>query len=257
MRSKKLIFLNNFDIISFSFSLDDQNNNIFWLLNNSFLYNIGSEIASVIYISNLKGSGFSNISYNNFERNFILGKTGSVIFLQSPGLISITNSNFSKNKGVMGSCIYYMEENSCKFTLLKNIFSKNTAVLGGGALFLDKDFDHSEYLQNNLFQNNYAMFGKDITTRPFAISWENRRNFPERIIPGKTPVYLSFSLLDYFGNHYLSYSSGNAAIVLDFKFVKSSKTHIIGEVVVPIINGKKKYKIKSYNLLKDPLHSKN
>ena len=59
----------------------------------------------------------TSLDNNNFFNNSIIQKnaknSGSVIYLENPGNISITNSIFSRNIGMFGTCLFYSETSLC------------------------------------------------------------------------------------------------------------------------------------------------
>lgn len=75
----------------------------------SFDQNVAWENGAALFID---GSSKTIIEYCNFTNNSILQNDqnlGSVLFLNNPGNISITFSNFENNEGILGACIYYSE----------------------------------------------------------------------------------------------------------------------------------------------------
>jgi len=80
------------------------------ILNSNFFdQNIAGENGAAIYIS---GSSSVLIENCNFTENSIQQNQqnlGSVLFFNNPGNLSITDSNFENNEGILGACIYYSE----------------------------------------------------------------------------------------------------------------------------------------------------
>ena len=79
------------------------------LNSNSFDQNIAGENGAAVYIS---GSLSVLIENCNFKENSIQQNQqnlGSVLFFNNPGNLSITDSNFENNEGILGACIYYSE----------------------------------------------------------------------------------------------------------------------------------------------------
>lgn len=74
-----------------------------------FYLNIAYENGAALFVSISTYIIIANCSIieNLIQKNQTI--MGSVIFLNNPGNISITFSNFQSNKGIMGTCIYYSE----------------------------------------------------------------------------------------------------------------------------------------------------
>ena len=81
----------------------------------TFEKNFASINGLAIYI--LIANGNIHFETNNFFDNSIqnnIQSLGSVLYLDNPGNISITNCIFSKNIGIIGTCIYYSETSVIK-----------------------------------------------------------------------------------------------------------------------------------------------
>ena len=81
------------------------------LISNLFFNNAVSDTGLALYIFNSFAMSI-NILNNKYLNNMVQSSTqtlGSVIFLNNPGNVSITNSIFDHNQGIYGTCIYYSE----------------------------------------------------------------------------------------------------------------------------------------------------
>jgi len=76
---------------------------LFIIDSNNFTKNIADETGAALYITSYNGT--TMISNNNFVMNSLNvnpEKTRSVIFLNDTGNITLTNSQFENNNGIMG-----------------------------------------------------------------------------------------------------------------------------------------------------------
>ena len=80
------------------------------ILRSTFFYqNVAGENGAALFIS---GSSAIIIEKCNFFDNLInqnVQNLGSVLYLNNPGNISILYSDFERNEGILGTCIYYSE----------------------------------------------------------------------------------------------------------------------------------------------------
>ena len=79
------------------------------LNNNSFYQNLAGENGAALYISFSMAIFLTNCTFFNNTVQENQKNLGSVLFLNNPGNSSIILNNFEKNKGVLGTCIYYSE----------------------------------------------------------------------------------------------------------------------------------------------------
>jgi len=95
-------------------------------MNNSYIKNIAFENGAALYI--LDGSGTTIINRDAFIKNEIidngLNTYGSTLYLQNSGNISVLDSLFDENKGVLGGAIYFSEIGIYYFYSLKLNFKK-------------------------------------------------------------------------------------------------------------------------------------
>ena len=228
--------------------------NIFY---NAFISNQAYETGSAIYMSNQMSIANVSIFKCIFQNNIILTKMalfGSTIHLEDPGNITINDTKFIQNKGVLGACIYFAEssKDDCSMQLSNNLFIENRATLGGGVLYLKNTFE-SFFEISNMYQGNFGEYGygNNIATNPVRIKWSKIKNEKVknnlnteniRIIPGISDISFEFKLVDYFGNHinYYNGATANIAIRKDNKTFSEkydSSLKLIGKSTIPIING--------------------
>ena len=91
--------------------------------------------------------------------------------------------------------------------LKNNVFDNNYAIYGGGGIyFKNKILKESPYKFNTFTRNN-AFFANDFYTFPIRVrfqadkifkSWVNKYSYAITIIPGITQINLSFSVVDYY-----------------------------------------------------------
>ena len=76
---------------------------------NLFFRNNAFFNGAALYI--LNSSSTIIINNNSFSENSVIQSTfGSILNLKNPGNLTISNSTFNSNQGVLGTAIYYDEE---------------------------------------------------------------------------------------------------------------------------------------------------
>lgn len=81
------------------------------LIDSRFADNTIDEYGMLIRIFN--SISVVNVRNNSFVNNSIRTNNyiyGSLIVLESPGIVKIMNNIFSKNAGILGTCIYYSDQ---------------------------------------------------------------------------------------------------------------------------------------------------
>ena len=70
-------------------------------------------------------------------------------------------------------------------------------------------FENINFYQNNVFKNNSALFGNDMSTKPIRIRLKFdksislfHKSYPINVIPDITYFNLTFELIDYYNNSY-------------------------------------------------------
>ena len=234
------------NINNIHYFIDSKFNDILKLLYNNFLLNEATENGAALYISKKNCSSSITVTGNLFFKNYFVdsnkNEIGSVIYLEDPGNISIENSNFTNNIAIMGTCIYYSESFDNVFlTLNGNLFMKNKAKFGGAGIFLKNNYQNVYLLENNIFLENSAQYGKNLTTSPFRIVLQKDINKTElkklklRVVPGMTIISLYFQILDYFEGVITALSQGNS--ILSIYTQKNTFLKIAGANTAAIVNG--------------------
>ena len=105
---------------------------------------------------------------NNGDANIL---RGGAIYISNSNL-TISNTNFTRNKAERGGAIYFSWTNNFKGNLnIKNcIFSLNSAVFSGGSVQYNL---YRPYFNNNQFVNNFADYGPNIASYPIKIEMNN------------------------------------------------------------------------------------
>ena len=146
-------------------------NYTFELNSNIFSQNTATENGGCLYLSQTSSSGIISIINDSFINNVInnsMSSVGSIILLSDPANISIENSYFLNNIGILGTCIYYGESRRYFMLNLKNnIFENNKARLGAGGLFIQDNYDKILPYENNQFMGNSAGFC-NFLLKPFS-----------------------------------------------------------------------------------------
>jgi len=149
---------------------------------------------------------------------------GSVIYLENPSNISIENSNFFNNSGILGTCIYYSESYpDYSLILQRNVFNNNIALIAAGGIYfaqLDKNIN-IDIQKNNKFLNNKACYGQDFSSPPFRM--KINQNLPKfgsqnfnhltTMIPGMTTLNFSFSVFDFYNQKIMNLTFGSLCFV--------------------------------------------
>ena len=194
-----------------------------------------------------------NITQNYFTKNWIhyneQTTTGSIIYLDNPGMIIIQSSLFSNNIGVLGACIYYNEISQISYLKIKGCnFTMNIGFIAGGVLFLNTLYNHLNLTNRNFYLENLAQdYGNVATTNPFRVilktkpNFKTRKIFNLRIISGMTIPKLEFQLLDYFDQEMINFNGGIATLSLknsnNWTANYDSSIILNGKFVVSIVNG--------------------
>lgn len=113
-------FKQNSAISGSSIYYEEHDKKTFLLTLNVFVENVAYENGAGLYLYDC--SGGTSIVNSTFSNNLIKenqAKTGSVIYLNRPGNVTIKNSIFQNNKGIFGACIYYSETSDRFFFLSK------------------------------------------------------------------------------------------------------------------------------------------
>ena len=212
------------------FYLDTQNNVYFIIQNNIFKNNFANENGGCVFISNLNSTGQIILLNNFFISNGISfdiknnNTLGSIIYLENPSNISIENSNFFNNSGILGTCIYYYESvKDYSLILQKNTFNNNSALIAAGGIFFAQ-FDeniNNDIQKTNKFLNNKASYGEDFSSPPFRMKFNENlnkfgsQNFNHRIImiPGITTLNFSLSVLDFYNQKIMNLTSGSLCFI--------------------------------------------
>lgn len=223
----------------------------------SFKSNYAFKNAPAIYIK--LNSGIISIFNCNFSLNQVLETEnnlldqGSLLYLVDPGDITIQDSNFSENTGILGGCIYYSETNENRLIELNgNIFINNKAKLAGGAIYMEKHYQRIDPFFNNTFRNNLGLFGNDVSSPPFKMimSYDGKILFQKltksylykNIVPGISSINLNFIIVDYYEQEIISLDQGYSLLyVKDSKNltrINDSSIKIDGITSASIINGK-------------------
>jgi len=246
-------------LITINLFIDYENQVYFILETNIFQNNFASDNGGCIYILNLNSSGQIVLLNNVFISNGILFvkidnmSLGSIVYLENPSNLSIQDSTFFNNSGIVGTCIYYSESNqNYSFILQKNIFSYNNALLVAGVIYfaqLDQNVN-SEIQQNNKFMNNKAGYGDNLSSAPFRIkNNDNLKNFDSpnfknqiTMIPGITALNFSFSIVDFFNQTIINMMGSYCIIrlknVVDFSDIDLQSTiSFEGFSTADVING--------------------
>ena len=211
--------------------LDYQNNVYFTLENNIFQNNFANENGGCIFISNLNSTGQITLLNNFFISNGIsfdiknnTMSLGSIIYLENPSNISIENSNFFNNSGILGTCIYYYESyEDYSLILQMNIFTNNMALIAAGGIYyaqLDKNIN-SDIQKNNKFLNNKAGYGQDLSSPPFRMKinqnlnklGSQNLNHLTTMIPGMSVMNFSFSVWDFYNQKIMNLTFGSSCFV--------------------------------------------
>ena len=149
---------------------------------------------------------------------------GSIIYLENTSNISIENSSFFNNSGIIGTCIYYYESyKDYSLILQKNTFKNNSALISAGGIYFAQ-FDKSlniDILKDNSFMKNKAAYGEDFSSPPFRMKFNENlnkfgsQNFNHRIImiPGITAVNFSLSVLDFYNQKIMNLPFGSLCFV--------------------------------------------
>ena len=149
---------------------------------------------------------------------------GSIIYLENPSNISIENSNFFNNSGILGTCIYYYESyQNYSLILQRNIFNNNIALIAAAGIYsaqLNKNID-SDIQKNNKFWNNKAGYGQDFSSPPFRMKInQNLNKFGSQnfnplttMIPGITSLNFSISVLDFYNQKIMNLTSSSLCFV--------------------------------------------
>lgn len=190
---------------------------------------------------------------NIFKQNWILSQnilSGSLIYLNNPGMIIIQFSNFTSNRGILGGCIYFNEiSNQSILLMISNNFTNNSAFLSGGVIFLNTKIDQINWTSNYYLNNHAVNYGNIVATNPFRAKLKNKKTlqiknkslFKLLIVPGSFIENLEFDILDFFGEKMKNYKSGSASITLKHNTIWAkeidSSLKIDGKVVVSISNG--------------------
>jgi hypothetical protein len=157
-----------------------------------------------------------------FEDNF--GQNGGAIFIQGyHGIIS--SCNFVNNNGIYGGALYFdgsghlKKKNIFDYSFLENLtlsgnaFVNNSATEGGGLSYTKK----KPILLNNIFQNNSALYGNDISSYPVRVqlSLENSSEaiyYTENIRPSGDNFLFDGIVMEYLDDEnqlvYRNFSNG-------------------------------------------------
>lgn len=204
-------------------------------------------------------SGIISILNCNFSLNKVLETEtnslikGSALYLEDPGNLSIRNSTFFENKGILGGCIYYSESNENQtMELTKNAFLNNQAKLAGGAIYMNTHYETINPFFNNTFLNNLALFGNDLSSPPFKMimSYDGKILFQKltksyiykSIVPGISSIALNFKIMDYYQQEMISLDEGYSLLYLkdskNLSRIYDNSIKIDGITSASIINGK-------------------
>ena len=192
--------------------------------------------AGCIFISNINSGGTFLIKNNSFDSNWINynGKNeyGSMIFLQDPGNISITDSQFLNNTGITGTCISYSEsKKNYSVVITKTIFQNNKALLGSAVFYFATNNQLININSNNQFINNVGLYRDFLSSPPFRLRLSNflkinclqfnkkKNQYSLLIEPGITNFSLDFEVLDYYQNQIASLKGSYS-----LPFLKNAKT---------------------------------
>ena len=186
-----------------------------FILNNTFRENFAFISGAGLYVSNSKCLGEivlrNNIFYSNWIHADKAASIGSIIHLSNPGMISIQDSFFRNNSGILGTCIYYSEATSSMIQILGNVFKNNNATLGGSAIYLMNHYDRINIVQFNSFIDNKAYYANDFTTPPIRLQLNSKNKDNTllkkngklqrflNVIPGISILSLKFEAIDFFG----------------------------------------------------------
>ena len=123
------VFQQNAAIYGSSIYYEEHDQKILKMSSNNFIENVATGNGAALYIYDSSG----NILVENckFLTNSIMSNSenlGSVLFLNNPGNISIINSSFENNVGILGTCIYYSESRKILFLIFFNFFHNRRCI---------------------------------------------------------------------------------------------------------------------------------
>lgn len=105
---------------------------------------------------------------NSYFFNNMVDHAGGNLFLKNTKLV-LSNNIFYLNTASIGGVIFYDASNNDSHLILKNnFFIKNKGILEGGAIKWTNI--EPNYLKDNYFQGNEAIYGKNIAALPIRIN---------------------------------------------------------------------------------------
>ena len=169
-----------------------------------------------------------------------------------PGIITIENSLFINNSGILGTCIYYSESRtSFIITIQRNVFQNNAAQSGAAAIYLMNNYQNIDVYKTNTMINNKAFYANDISTPPYKLKFitrlkynsskNNNTKFNLTMTPGVSNESLYFEVLDYYGQTIKSLNGSYSLLQMrnrkSFSNIIDSSLRIDGVTSATILNG--------------------
>lgn len=105
---------------------------------------------------------------NSFFVNNTANYAGGNLFLINTNLVLVNNIFYMNTASIGGVIFYDASKNESNLTLKNNFFIKNKGFLEGGAIkwtFIEPNFLHDNY-----YQENEAIYGKNIATLPIRMN---------------------------------------------------------------------------------------
>lgn len=209
------------------------------LMFHSTIINTINYLDKIAALAIIRNTIYETYKYEILNSNFTnnTGKFGGAIYIENSN-ITIENSIFNGNAGQSGGSIFLSCDDTliCDWNITSNVFINNKANVSGGAI----KWKSQSPLRNtlNVFKNNTALFGEEISSQPIKIAILKPEDFSQfnQYKSGDVTKPFQFQIIDYY-KQIVQSTNGFGLISLKTDRINEINS-LIGSLAIEIIENK-------------------